>query len=76
MMVAELGVSEDPSNPDRKADWYRQAAQQVKSFPDIKAVVYYNAAPQCANWVDSSPQSLAGFQDFAKSPYFIRQTSG
>ena len=76
MMIAELGVSEDPSDPGRKADWYRQAASQVKDFPDIKAVVYYNAAPQCANWVDSSSQSLAGFRDFARSPYFIKQTSG
>ena len=76
MMIAELGVSEDPNNPNAKADWYRQAASQVKDLTDIKAVVYYNAAPQCANWVDSSTTSLAGFQDFAKSPYFIKQTSG
>jgi hypothetical protein len=76
MMIAELGVSEDPNQPGRKADWYRQAAQQLPDFPDIKAVVYYNAAPQCPNWVDSSPQSLAGFQDLAKSSYFIRRTTG
>jgi hypothetical protein len=76
MMIAELGVSEDPNNPDRKADWYRQAEQQVQQFPDIRAVVYYNGAPKCANWVDSSTQALSGFEDFAKSSHFIRRTTG
>jgi hypothetical protein len=76
MMIAELGVSEDPSNPGRKAEWYRQAGQQLQDFPGIKAVVYYNGAPICPNWVDSSSESLAGFQDFAKQSLFIHQTTG
>lgn len=76
MMIAELGVSEDPNQPGRKGEWYRQAAQQLKDFPDIKAVVYYNAAPNCANYVDTSPESLAGFQNFAKQSFFIHRAAG
>ena len=76
LMIAELGVSEDPSDPGRKGEWYRQVAQQITGFPQIKAVVYFNGAPVCQNWVDSSPSALAGFKALAHDPYFITRSGG
>jgi hypothetical protein len=72
-MVAEYGVNEDPSNPDRKGDWYRQMASQLQDMPDIKAVVVFDSNPKggCVNSVSSSSQALAGFKELAQSPYLI-----
>lgn len=70
LIVAEWGVQEDPADPARKGEWFIQAAQQIQHMPAIKAVVYFNAAPACPNWVTSSIQALAGFRTLAHNSYF------
>jgi hypothetical protein len=72
MVVAELGSTEDPADPNRKAQWFNDAATTLKSWPEVKGVAYYNnGAPNtCDWWVDTSPQSLAAFQEMGADPYF------
>lgn len=69
LMVAEFGVQEDPTRPGRKGAWFRQVAQQLPSMPQIKAIVYFNAAPACPNWVTSSPAALDGFRALGQDSY-------
>ena len=69
LMVAEWGAQEDPAQPGRKGEWFKQSAQELRQMPLIKAVVYFNSAPACPNWIDSTPAALAGFRSIAKDPY-------
>jgi plastocyanin len=70
MIVAEWGGREDPATPGRKATWIDEASTQLKEWPDIVGVLYYDADKGCARWVDTSPSSLASFQAMAADPYF------
>ncbi len=70
MIIAEWGGREDPAAPNRKATWIDEASTQIKRWPDIVGVVYYDADKGCARWVDSSPSSLASFQAMGADPYF------
>lgn len=69
LMVAEYGVQEDPSRPGRKGAWFREVAQQLPSMSQVKAIVYYNAAPACPNLVTSSASALDGFHALGQDPY-------
>ena len=64
------GGREDPAAPGRKATWIDEASTQIKKWPDIVGVVYYDADKGCARWVDSSTSSLASFRAMGADPYF------
>ena len=70
MIIAEWGGREDPAVAGRKATWIDEASTQIKQWPDIVGVVYYDADKGCARWVDSSTSSLASFQAMGADPYF------
>jgi plastocyanin len=70
MIIAEWGGHEDPAVPGRKATWIDQASTQLKLWPDIVGVVYYDSDKGCDRWVDSSPSSLASFRAMGADPYF------
>jgi plastocyanin len=70
MIVAEWGGHEDPAVAGRKATWIDQASTQVKLWPDIAGILYYDADNGCDRWVDSSASSLASFRAMAADPYF------
>jgi plastocyanin len=70
MIIAEWGGREDPALPGRKATWIDEASTQLKLWPDIAAVLYYNADKGCARWVDTSASSLASFRAMGADPYF------
>jgi hypothetical protein len=70
MMIAEWGGREDPAVDGRKATWLDEASTQLKRWPDIVGLLYFNADRGCSRWVDSSPSSLASFRAMATDPYF------
>lgn len=81
MIVAEWGGREDPAAPGRKATWIDESSTQLKEWPDVVGVIYYDADKGCARWVDTSASSLASFTAMAADPYFnpppsISVTSG
>lgn len=70
MWVAEYGTGEDPSNVNAKAQWFSDAGDQLKRWPLIKGVSYFNVGGgDCARYVDSSPESLASFQSLGDDPF-------
>jgi hypothetical protein len=72
MVVAELGSTEDPADPNRKAQWFLEASIALKRWPGIMGVSYFhNGPPNTCNWyVDSSSLALLAFQTWAADPYF------
>jgi plastocyanin len=71
MVIAEYGTGEDPAIPGRKAQWFANFADQVKAWPEIKGVSYYNVGNgSCDRYVDTSPSSLLEFQNMGADPYF------
>ncbi|HJX07850.1 MAG TPA: hypothetical protein VJ736_07250 [Actinomycetota bacterium] len=69
-MIAEWGGREDPAVVGRKATWIDEASSQLKLWPDIVGVLYFDADRGCARWVDSSPSSLTSFRAMGADPYF------
>lgn len=69
LMSAEYGSVEDPAKPGRKGDWFRDLGQTLQQWPEFKALVYFNSAPACQNWVTTSATALAGFRDLGLDPY-------
>ena len=63
-MVGEYGVLEDPSNPDRKGQWFRDALLTLQSWPQLKAMVYFDVYKDGYPFVtDSSTSSMDGYRD-------------
>jgi hypothetical protein len=63
LMLAEWGSAEDPDDPERKANWFRETMTTLASWPEVKAVSLFHAQGNCAWWVDSSGPSLRGAAD-------------
>jgi beta-mannanase len=72
MVLAEWGVAESATNRDGKADFFRGVVADAKSFPRLKAMVYFDSAVahNGDTRITSSALSLAGFKDMAADPYF------
>jgi hypothetical protein len=45
--------------------WFNRAVQQVTSFPNLRALVYFDPNQDCDWRVDSGPGSLAAYRSFA-----------
>ena len=72
-LVAEYASTEDPNTTGRKADWITALGQTLESWPQIKAVSYFDSAghdPRCAWTLDSSPSSLAAFSALGAQSWF------
>ncbi len=76
LMVAEYGVTEDTATPRplRKARWVGAMRAGVKTWPRIKALVYFNGDlwnhGSCPWWIDSTAASLSAFRAFVHDPYY------
>ena len=72
-LIAEWASMEDPDDPNHKGEWISNAAATMKTWPEIKAAVWYNGGPPanlCTWWVDTSPASLAAWQSMGADSYF------
>ncbi|MDX6533511.1 MAG: hypothetical protein QOF68_1255, partial [Gaiellales bacterium] len=71
-MAGETGVQEDSATPDggRKAAWIGDMAATLKSWPEMKAVVWFNSNKIYPWWYDSSAASLKAFKDVGQDCYF------
>ena len=77
MFVAEWGSVEDPADHERKGLWLREAAEWVKSHPNVKALTYFHrddvepsVVRDCDWTVDTSLASLLAFRSLVVDPYF------
>jgi hypothetical protein len=69
LMAVEYGVQEDPGDPSRKAQWFADALATIKSWPQFKALVYFDADKNYPWITDSSATSMAGYAAMAADPY-------
>jgi hypothetical protein len=73
LMIAETGAQEHGGSV--KADWIRQLQEWIDSHPEIAALVWFdtdNDHNNGKNWrIDSSPESLAAYQNLARDPRFL-----
>ena len=70
-IVAEYGVVEDPTDPGRKAHWFRAAARAAQRWSDLAGLIYFNVVKDGANWMsESSPSSLRAFRHVGHREYF------
>ena len=71
LMIAEFGSLDVLLDPLRRAIWFKEAADTIKSWPRLKGVSYFNGF----GWFfDSTPQSLAAYRAVATDPYFNPRT--
>jgi hypothetical protein len=70
LLVGEIGCDELPGDPQAKADWIGQAAAMIKSWGDMKAVMWTNTGNGGDFWLDSSPEALVAFATAGHAPYF------
>ena len=69
LMVGEFGAQE--RNPGDKAQWLTDAREALKTkFPEIKAVLYFDANKDYDWRVSTSPETLAAFRAMANDPWF------
>jgi hypothetical protein len=71
LMIAETGVMEDPERPKRKAQWLGWVVRRLKSWPKIKAFVYFHArSPKGYKfWANTSKPAMEAFKKLANRPY-------
>ena len=71
--IAEWASTEDPNTPGRKANWITAAGQTLESWPQIKAVSYFDSAghdPRCAWTLDSSSSVMTAFSALGSQAWF------
>jgi len=67
LLIGETAAGADPTDPTRRAQWLRDAAAQLKAWPHIKAVAWYERA----EWQKlTSPAEVQAWADLAADPYF------
>jgi hypothetical protein len=77
ILIPEWASTEDPAQPNRKAQWITDARALFKKpgWESFKGVLYYNKSskyPNCRWFVDSSQASLAAFTAMANDVYYTR----
>lgn len=69
LMVAETGVQEDPAAPLHKARWFQYALRTLKTWPHIKAFVYFDSGQKYPWWFNTTIPSRREFVAIARSGY-------
>jgi Glycosyl hydrolase family 26 len=77
ILIPEWASTEDPAQPNRKAQWISDARALFKKpgWESFKGILYYNKSskfPNCRWFVDSSQASLAAFAGMANDVYYTR----
>lgn len=72
MMISEMGSVLYPGDPERTAEWYERIPEELKEFPQIKAVQLWSSTgdrhPVCDFRFDVNPVVIKGVKKFAASP--------
>lgn len=77
LFIGEYGCVErhggGNDDPDAKPEWFRDAGATIRSWPEVKAVIYSHVFSDrlgCAYWVDTSRRSLEAFAEVGAHPHF------
>ena len=72
-MIAEWGVWASKRNPGHKADFYREVADQIASFPNIRAMVHFDTPHNQKGMdsrVDATDDGLKAYRKLGRLPVF------
>jgi hypothetical protein len=77
-LLTWAGIRENPSDANWKASWISGAAQTIKSWPAVKAFVYYDAkSPTGMSYLaHTTARSWAAFEAMANDSYFRAVAAG
>lgn len=71
LIIGEFGVESEPNSA--RATWFNSVIADLKSQPQIKAIVYFNSDERVkpfANYLlDKTPGDLSAFRNLADNPY-------
>ncbi|MFD1114734.1 glycoside hydrolase family 26 protein [Sphaerisporangium aureirubrum] len=72
IMIAEWGAFDRPEDPAFKATFYNSVRRQIRGYPQIKALVYFDSpnAPRGDTRFDTTPPTAHAFTELARAPYF------
>lgn len=74
LLLAEFASAEDPANPGRKAQWYRDARALFKQpgWEQFVGIVHFNRrGQQQCNWqFDSSTAAQQAYVEMAQDPFY------
>jgi hypothetical protein len=72
VMVAEWGVFERPHDRSFKRRFYESVSRQIKRYPQIKALLYFDSphAPRGDTSFDADQGADRAFAELARDPYF------
>ena len=67
LLIGEFASGDDPNDPTRKPQWIAQAAQQIKAWPQVKALAWFEVEDWQKLNTDADRQAFAAL---AANPYF------
>ncbi|GAA0383582.1 hypothetical protein Acor_82500 [Acrocarpospora corrugata] len=72
IMVSEWGAFERRSAPKFKSDFFASVRLQIRDYPQIKALVYFDSAfaPRGDTRFDTTPEGAAAFARLARERHF------
>ncbi|MCP3933784.1 MAG: hypothetical protein GY708_00275 [Actinomycetia bacterium] len=76
LMLTEVASAEDPADPSRKGEWVNDAQTMFADpiYDQFTTIASFNVVhswtADCVWYIDSSPASLAAFQQLADDPLF------
>ncbi len=68
-MAVEWGAQEDPAVPGRKAQWILDALAVAKTWPELKALIYFDEDKDYPWITDSSASSMAAYAQIGADAY-------
>lgn len=75
LYVAEIGSAEETGDPGRKATWIREMGATLRSWPEVKAVSWFNWYPPVGTpdtfrfTLTSSEESMEAWRQVVADPY-------
>lgn len=72
VMIAEWGVFERPDDPAFKRAFFESVRHQIRRYPQIKAMVYFDSphAPRGDTRFDTAETAGKAFTELARDPHF------
>ncbi len=71
-MVVEYGAQEDPGDPSRKGAWLKDMLDTVKTWPLLKALIYFDSTKEYPWDTDSSSRTMAAYASISADQH-LRQ---
>lgn len=76
-MVVEYGCLEDPASSGRKGQWFRDALATVKTWPLLKALLYFDVYKNPYHWETSTSSSAtSAYRQIAQDTYTKPTSTG